>query len=40
VIFVPITLAGLALMIGRYGGLRDALARERRAEEVLARSTQ
>jgi uncharacterized membrane protein YbhN (UPF0104 family) len=29
VIFVPITLVGLALMVGRYGGLRGALRRER-----------
>ncbi len=32
VVFVPITVAGLALMVGRYGGLRGALQRERAAE--------
>ncbi|HEX6389090.1 MAG TPA: lysylphosphatidylglycerol synthase transmembrane domain-containing protein [Solirubrobacteraceae bacterium] len=32
VVFVPITVAGLVLMIGRYGGLRGALSRERAAE--------
>ncbi len=31
VVFVPITLAGLGLMIGRYGGLGAALRRERAA---------
>jgi len=34
VVFVPITVAGLILMIGRYGGLRGALRRERAAEAV------
>jgi uncharacterized membrane protein YbhN (UPF0104 family) len=32
VVFPPVTIAGLALMIGRYGGLRGALSRERAAE--------
>ncbi len=32
VVFVPVTIAGLVMMIGRYGGLRGALSRERAAE--------
>ncbi len=32
VVFVPITIAGLVVMIARYGGLRGALSRERAAE--------
>jgi uncharacterized membrane protein YbhN (UPF0104 family) len=31
IIFVPITLAGLAVVVGRYGGLRGAMRRERAA---------
>jgi uncharacterized membrane protein YbhN (UPF0104 family) len=34
VIFVPITVVGLLLMVGRYGGLRRALQREHAAERV------
>jgi uncharacterized membrane protein YbhN (UPF0104 family) len=39
VVFVPITLAGLLIMIARYGGVRNALRRERAAlgsEELTA----
>jgi hypothetical protein len=32
VVFVPVTVAGLVIMVGRYGGLRGALTRERAAE--------
>jgi uncharacterized membrane protein YbhN (UPF0104 family) len=32
VVFVPITIAGLVVMLARYGGLRGALKRERAAE--------
>jgi glycosyltransferase 2 family protein len=34
VVFVPITLVGLALMIGRYGGLRMSLRRARSADQL------
>jgi len=34
VIFAPITVVGLLLMVGRYGGLRRALRREHTAEMV------
>ncbi|MCW3047459.1 MAG: hypothetical protein JWO74_1743 [Solirubrobacterales bacterium] len=36
VVFVPITIAGLVVMIARYGGLRGALRRERAAERRAA----
>jgi glycosyltransferase 2 family protein len=36
VVFVPITVAGLIVMVARYGGLRGALSRERAAERQAA----
>jgi uncharacterized membrane protein YbhN (UPF0104 family) len=36
IVFVPITVAGLVLMLARYGGLRGALRRERATEAEAA----